>query len=691
MRPVFVLAALAGAVFAQAPKPSSRDVSIARVATAEELAASVEPPRGYAVVIGIAKYGKLPQDANLHFPESDAMAVYRALISKEGGNIEPENIQKLIGPDATAANIRRALEVWLPSVAKEQDRVIVYFAGHGLAAPGGQGYLAPYDVDPGRISETGYSMESLGKVLGATVKAKWKVLLADACHSGKITPQSTQAQVYGEFTKLPNSFLTFTSSREQESSYEDPALSGGFGLYSYYLVQGWMGNADTDPRDGIVTADELIEYVRREVRNHARTARVAQTPTERGDFPGDMILGFSPSRRSELRAAAGNERLPDGSIVVEVNLDDVDIYIDDKLQGRAGPGKNLRVPGLASGQHVIKGVRSGYDPASKEVIVYPGQEQTVTLRIQYKRNIKKSAAALYDEGMAIYSRRKSEGDLKKAANLFQRALAEDGHYPDAAMMLCLTLQVLAETDAGRKACKSAVDLDPGYVEARMHYAALLVESGDTRAAVDQLQTAVRQDPSNSHAYSNLAEAFLLARSYDKAEEAANQAIRLSDRNSQAFLFRGDAKRYLSRHDEAIADYRRYLELDNFVAPLYQKVSVWVIGTGLSYRNAGQKRVYATQQSSAYFGLCDCEVERRNFLRARDYCLKAVDIDKSDANAHYLLGTVYMDLFNRDNRREYLVKAEQSIARSLDLNPEAGFSKEARTNLARVREILPRVR
>jgi tetratricopeptide (TPR) repeat protein len=146
-----------------------------------------------------------------------------------------------------------------------------------------------------------------------------------------------------------------------------------------------------------------------------------------------------------------------------------------------------------------------------------------------------------------------------------------------------------------------------------------------------------------------------------------------------------------RYAEAIVDYRRYLELDDFVAPLYQKMPVWLIGMGLSYRNAGQKRVFNTQRSSAFFGLCGCETELKNFLRAREYCEKAIGLDREDANATYLLGTVYMDLFNRDNRRDYLVKAEQNLAHSLSLAPNADFAREAKLNLGRVREILPMVR
>ena len=329
-----------------------------------------------------------------------------------------------------------------------------------------------------------------------------------------------------------------------------------------------------------------------------------------------MYLGFSPDRRQKLVSATAPQ-LANGSLVVEVNLDDVEVYVDDQLVGKASPGKTLQIPGLPTGTHIVKGVRMGYDPASKDVLVVPGQDTTVTLRIQYKRAVKKSALDDYKRGLDIYGRRKSEADLKQAANLFASALQQDDKYSDAALMLCLTQQILQDSDAGRMNCKRAVDIDPDYVDARVAYGALLVETGDTSEAIRQLSVATQMDAKNSPAYSHLSEAFLLAKAYDKSEEAATKAIALSPKNSQGYLFRGDAKRMQKRYADAIPDYNKYLELDDFVAPVYQKIPVWLIGFGMSYRNAGQKRVYATQRSSAYFGLCGCETETQEFpARAR---------------------------------------------------------------------------
>ena len=247
-------------------------------------------PRGYAVIVGVAHYKNLDASKQLQFPESDAEAMYRVLINHEGGAFPAENVHFLKGADATLANVRRELEEWLPSVAQPADRVVVYFAGHGFVQDG-KGYLAPWDVDPDRLDTTAYPMARLGDVLANKVSAGWKVLLTDACHSGKINAETTNEALERQFSALPTSFLTLTATTEREQSFEDPNLSTGYGFFTYFLVQAFRGYADSDPCDGRITADELIEYVRANVRRYARDRQLSQTPTARGDYEPDMLLG----------------------------------------------------------------------------------------------------------------------------------------------------------------------------------------------------------------------------------------------------------------------------------------------------------------------------------------------------------------------------------------------------------------
>ena len=106
----------------------------------------VTVPRSYALVIGVQNYPKLDAKLQLKYTERDAEAVYSILISREGGNFRAENVHKLTGAKATLANIRHEIETWLPSVAKDDDRVLIYFAGHGFVYSG-KVFLAPTDFD----------------------------------------------------------------------------------------------------------------------------------------------------------------------------------------------------------------------------------------------------------------------------------------------------------------------------------------------------------------------------------------------------------------------------------------------------------------------------------------------------------------------------------------------------------------
>jgi uncharacterized caspase-like protein len=269
-RPLLLLACL-GIAIAQAPNPplpqqtGSKDLTPTRLP--ESTPTTPGAPRAYALVIGIAKYENLDPSQNLRFTETDADAIYRTLISKEGGAFPSENVHLLVGSKATLANMHYELEKWLPSVATQpNDRVVVYFSGHGFVKDG-KGYLAPWDVDTKKPDATGYPMALLGSILANKVAAHSKLLLVDACHAGKITAETTDDAVVDQLHQLPKSLITFTSTRAAERSYEDPKLSTGFGLFTYFLVQGLTGNADNDPCDGVITADELVEYVRGEVRS----------------------------------------------------------------------------------------------------------------------------------------------------------------------------------------------------------------------------------------------------------------------------------------------------------------------------------------------------------------------------------------------------------------------------------------
>lgn len=691
-----LLLGLTAALAAQAPTPppkapQQRDLVHEPLPTPPPgIDQPVAVPRGYAVVIGVSDYLHLSGDDDLRFAERDAEALYSALISKEGGNMEWENVRKLLGKDATLANIREALEEWLPSVAAEPDRAVVYFVGHGLVDPQGRGYLAPFDVKPGEIAETAYPMARLSEVLSKQVKARWKVLLTDACHSGKISPDSSIERINESFRNLPRSFLTLNSSREAERSYEDEALASGSGVFTYFLVRGWLGQADTDPNDGIVTADELIDYVRREVRSYTRTRGVTQTPTDHGDFPNDLLLGFSPTRRQQVAASA--TQLANGTLIVEANLENVEIYVDDQRYGVASPGKPLHIPGLASGTHSVRGVRMGYEPATLEVNLVPGATQTISLRLLYQRTVKPQARSNHQEAQQIWDRsRGGDPQLRRAATLLEAALRDEPNYSEAALLLCRVQNAQGDSAKALKSCRQAVNADQDFVEARVMTAILLLQTGDAPEAVRQVQQAAGQAPSDSYVHSVLAEALIQVERYEDAEKSATRALELDNASAQAHLLRADARLFLDKHEEAILDYQRSLALSDFNSGALRKIAFYAVGHGVTKNRSGRRALHRTQKASAYYGLCSCEFHLDNYLRAIPYCERSLKEDPADVEAHILLGQNYLSLFNRDNRRDQLAGAQKHLEQALRLQPAHHNAPQLKAQITQIREFLPLVR
>ncbi len=78
-----------------------------------------------------------------------------------------------------------------------------------------------------------------------------------------------------------------TASRPAEVSIELPEL--GHGIFTYYLVNGLKGAADLN-RDGIVSLQELYEYVEQQVTTKSRAVGGNQHPVMKGEMEGVLPL-----------------------------------------------------------------------------------------------------------------------------------------------------------------------------------------------------------------------------------------------------------------------------------------------------------------------------------------------------------------------------------------------------------------
>ncbi|HEV2447720.1 MAG TPA: caspase family protein, partial [Candidatus Sulfopaludibacter sp.] len=421
----FILVAAIAAI-AVANAQQHRDLPVKDSPPVPKTGQPVVVPRSYALVVGLAKYQNLTGKQNLLFSGRDAESMYSILISPEGGSFRAENVHKLIGPQATLANLKNELENWLPSKTQDGDRVLVYFAGHGFVVDG-RAYLAPYDIRLDRVAATAYPMDTLGSVFGGKIKGKWKVLITDACHSGAISPESSAA-INSRLIDLDKSIFVLSASRDREQSFESPDWGGGHGIFTYYVERGLGGAADEDG-DGVVTADELADYVRTNVRADSKGQ---QNPTaEAGSFDPRMQLAYVPaSARPDAPPAAKY-----GVMIVETNMDGVEVFVDDKSAGVINKGTPLRLQGMVPGTHIVKGVKMGYEPdGPREETVYPGQESTVSIKIQFVRRRPKAAVDDLDRGIELYQKGNAD-NYRKSAGYFQKALETDPTYSQAALYL----------------------------------------------------------------------------------------------------------------------------------------------------------------------------------------------------------------------------------------------------------------
>ncbi|WP_419659714.1 peptidase C14, caspase domain protein [Desulfosarcina variabilis str. Montpellier] len=257
---------------------------------------------GWAVIIGISSY----QDtriSRLHYADKDAQALYEWIISPKGGKYAPERVKLLINERATGRNIKYLLNDWLKKALKE-DKVTVYFAGHGSSeSPESQGnyYLLPYDTEYDRISSTAFPMWDIETALRRYIRARKVIVLADACHSGGVGQSFDMARRAGRgvllnnrissalegLSKVGDGICVISASDTNQFSQESERWGGGHGVFTYFLQKGLQGDADYNA-DGEVNLGELTPYLSQNVR---RETENQQSPIVSGKFDPALTIG----------------------------------------------------------------------------------------------------------------------------------------------------------------------------------------------------------------------------------------------------------------------------------------------------------------------------------------------------------------------------------------------------------------
>ncbi len=219
----------------------------------------------YALIVGISDYQQ-PLITDLRFAHRDAAEFSNFLMSKAGGAVPQENIRLLTNEQATVANIYIAKK-WLETVAQQNDLVYFYFAGHGDVENSINqfGYLLSYDTPYQNYANNAVKIEDfniMANTLSLEKEAK-VILITDACHSGKLAGSDNQGRqlIGAQLSKAESKEIRIASCESDQLAQEDEVWGGGRGAFSYYLVKGLSGLADDGEKDGVVTLQEIKNYL----------------------------------------------------------------------------------------------------------------------------------------------------------------------------------------------------------------------------------------------------------------------------------------------------------------------------------------------------------------------------------------------------------------------------------------------
>ncbi len=262
------------------------------------------PPRDqWAVVIGAGRY-ESSEVPRLRYTVPDAEGFYQILIGP--GGFKQEHVLLLTDKTErkpTLRNIKWALGTFLARSAKKDDTVFIFFAGHGAPEVDQQGverdglakYLVSIDAEPDDLYSTALPMDELQTIFNR-IEAERVVVFLDACYSGSaggrtFASKKTRAMnvddLFLERLTRSKGRAILTASRPAEVSLELAEL--GHGVFTYYLIEGLKGAADLN-HDGIVTLQELYEYLEQQVSQKARSVGGNQHPVMKGELEGVLPL-----------------------------------------------------------------------------------------------------------------------------------------------------------------------------------------------------------------------------------------------------------------------------------------------------------------------------------------------------------------------------------------------------------------
>ena len=214
-------------------------------------------PRLYALVIGISDYAEA---ADVPYAARSAQTFAHVLRKALGA--QAENVALLTNAEATSGRLRGRLRATLARLGR-QDRLVVYYAGHGVPDRA-DSYLLAQDAVPGSYMEPDLRLSALYKQIAASSVGHALVFI-DACFSGRadrdtmIFPGIAPARLQPRPGLVVSDRISVLSAGGSEE-FANQDETRGHRLFGYYLMRALL-----DQGGRRLTMATLHDQVREEV------------------------------------------------------------------------------------------------------------------------------------------------------------------------------------------------------------------------------------------------------------------------------------------------------------------------------------------------------------------------------------------------------------------------------------------
>ena len=242
-----------------------------------------------------------------HFPPlNNAVRDVEAILKLLREQYDIDEAKILTDGQATRRSILRKLEE-LSRKVKPDDKLLIYFSGHGYLSPGGLGFWVPVEAEAGYSDD--YIPNSRLRDYLIEIRSRHILLVSDACFSGALFAKGPTRRLpeAEEILEKKTSRYGFCSGRSNEEVYDGP--QGGHSPFAGSILEALQEN--TAPR---LRVSLLAEQVMSRTASQYRQLPHHGALFDVGDKGGQYVFHLRQATPAWQNVWDAIERLPEDNI-----------------------------------------------------------------------------------------------------------------------------------------------------------------------------------------------------------------------------------------------------------------------------------------------------------------------------------------------------------------------------------------